>query len=522
MSRKIYLKDSRAKLLEGINLITDAVQSTLGPSGKTVIIANGEEEPFATKDGVTVAENVDSPDPVINASIQLFRKVATKMNTESGDGTTTVSVICRALIQLGLKLQEQNDFDEHRFKETIAKCLSRTIREVEEMSKEVTMDDVYKIAFTSSNNDEEIAGLFQKAFESSGVDGHINILESVNGKCYVDIISGYVLDMGYSERKYANNPITGYFEAKECYILLFDGEITGKRDIVKIIEYYDKKAKRLPLIIVAKEYSKEVNRVIDFNNIQRSGFDICLIKNQLRNQEYVDFLNDLSEYTGADITSEFSEFDYESGIGYGVVVKEGHTIFGKPSNSRQELLDKYVEQLIEQSIREESAGYSEQIKKRITKMTKGIITLYVGGDSDIEIKEKRHRVDDAYHACKASLESNCVIGGGQALSIIARTYLEHEFTDDYEKVFYNAIFQPAKQILINSHHTEGEILITLDNISKHNGYNAKTRRYVDLHEEGVIDPLKVVINSLKFATSIAMTILSTECLIVEVPHNNNN
>jgi len=515
MSKQIYLSDSQTKIMEGINLLADAVQSTLGPSGKTVIIAEEGDEPFATKDGVTVANCMNSRDPVINVGMQLIKKVASKMDFDSGDGTTTVTVLCRALIKHGLELKAKKGFDEHAFKETIYTCLGRTIYELKKHSREVLLADIGKVALTSTNNDKFLANLFQEAFNNSGTEGYINIVESVTGKSYVDIIKGYVVELGYMERAYANNPLTGFFEAPKCSVLVYDNEFTSKKEIMALIRVNNGYTNPLPILIIAKDYSKEVQGIVEFNNMDRTGNKICLIKNPLRNDEYNTMLQDIAQYTNAEVASSYSEYDTELGIAYDLVVKQGYTVMGEIPETERKVLDTYLSLLEQASEQEKSGHYSAMMLKRVARMRHGVTTFYVGGDSDIELKEKKHRVEDAYKSCKAALKDNVIMGGGQSLVLITLNYNPKE---EYEMAFYKAMFEPFNIILKNSLHKDDDRVNVSKQIKWGYGYNAKTREYEDLHESGIIDPVSVQINALTNAVSIALTVLSTECLIVETPN----
>jgi chaperonin GroEL len=500
--------------MEGVDLLYNAVKSTLGPSGKTVIIANAGEDPFATKDGVTVAMEMNHPDPVINVGIQMVKKVASKTDEDSGDGTTSATVVCRTLIALGMEARSKSGFNEHLFRETINAELQYIVNAIRKNSVKIPLAEIGKVALTSANNDLEIANLFQKAFNNAKEDGYINILETMTGKSYVDIIKGYVVEMGYCDRKYANNPITGYFEADKCKVILYDNEFTDKKEIIRLIDT-GSKVNPLPIIIFAKDFSKDVESIVEFNNMDRIGIKICLIKNQFRNDEYMNYMNDLSQYTGADIIQNFNEYDSEFGEANNVVVKQGYTVFGEVEGTRKELLDEYLFLLEMASKEEKSAYHSTSMLKRIDKMKNGITTFYVGGASDIEIKEKKHRVEDAYKACKAALKDNVIIGGGQSLVLLSKDIRN---PDPFQTIFYSSICRPFAEILKNSFHNDDEILKIGNAISFEKGYNAKTRKFENLYESGIVDPISVSINGLTNAVSIALTVLSTECLIVET-HN---
>jgi chaperonin GroEL len=512
MSKEIYLKDSQDKLMQGINLLADAVQSTLGPSGKTVIIKNLEEEPFSTKDGVTVAMSMNSSDPVMDVGIQMVKKVASKMDSDSGDGTTTATVICRGLIQLGMEARKEPFFDEHDFKSCIYGALENTLKIIRSKSQKIELEDIGKVALTSANSDYVIANLFQQAFINSGKDGYINIVESTTGKSFVDTIRGYVVQLGYMERSFANNPLTGFFEAVKSLVLVYDNEFVDKKEMIKLIQWNAKQTAQLPILIIAKDYSKEVMGIVEFNNMDRIGNKICLIKNPLRNEEYITLLDDIAQYTGAEISKSYDEYDTVLGTVNDLVVKQGYTVFGPNTGTQHELLQDYLFLLETAANEEKSPFYAEDMHKRVSRMRHGVTTFYVGGDSEIELKEKKHRVEDAYKACNAALKNNVVIGGGQSLALISRDY---KLENKYEKVFYSAIVAPFLTILKNSLHNNEDTMEIYKNITWDKGYNAKTREFEDLQSSGVIDPVSVVCNALTNAVSIALTVLSTECLIVE-------
>lgn len=521
MSKKIYLKEtSRQKLLEGIDLFADAVKSTLGPSGKTVIISNGVSDPFSTKDGVTVGMEIDHHDPVMNVGIQLVKKVTSKMDADSGDGTTTATVLCRELIVLGMELKEQlgDEFNEHLFINTIHEELEILLAKLEQVAVDIPLEEIGKVALTSANNDSLIANLFQEAFNNSGKDGHINIVQSVFEKSYVDIIKGFVIELGYVGRNFANNYITGFFEAQKCKILLYDNEFKDRKEMIKLMTNASEK-NPMPLIIIAKDFSKEVEAIVEFNNNDRIGIKTCLIKNHLRNDEYMNLMMDISNYSGAQIVQEFDEFDCEFGEVSNVVVKQGFTIFGEVEGTRKQMLDDYLFLMESAAKEEKSPAYSEQIKKRVDKMRNGVTTFYVGGNSDIEITEKKHRVDDAYKSCCAALKGKVVMGGGQSLVLLSKDYNQ---CNDYQLIFSKAIRKPFEEILKNCLHSEDDISTIRQTISFEEGYNAKTRKYENLFDSGIVDPLIVVVNGLKNAVSIALTISSTECLIVETGNDFGN
>lgn len=520
MSKQVYLNNSQEKLMQGINILADAVQSTLGPSGKSVIIQNVGENPLVTKDGVTVAESMNSSDPVTNVGMQYIKMVASKMNTDCGDGTTTVTVMCRKLIELGLELRKKDvNFDEHLFKTTIYECLEEAKQYVMDNSIKLELKDINKVAYTSSNNDTEIAELFQLAYDHAGADGYINILESVTGKSYVTTIDGFVLSMGYLERSYANNPITNFFESPKAKVILYDGDLNDKKEALEMIRHLNA-TNPMAVLIMAKDFSRDVKAVFEYNNMDRLGVKFCLVKNELRNNEYFTLLQDISYYTGAVPCKNFDKYDTQEGYVNNLVVKQGYTIFGKPDDTQFEILEGHIRNLMVAAKDEASNFHAEEMRKRASKMMNGITTLYVGGHSEVELVERKHRVEDAHKACSAALKGNVVPGGGQIWALFhkGKSFNDKFQSELYRKAFCLALYEPFKMILKNSFHTNEKISEIRNNINIQNGYNAKTRQFENLIESGIIDPTVVVISAIENATSIAMTILNTECLIVET-HN---
>lgn len=526
MSKEIYLNDSQAKLIEGVNLLADAVKSTLGPSGKSVIIKNNGQEPYSTKDGVTVAMEIESDDEVMNVGIQMVKKVASKTDADGGDGTTSATVLCRELIVSGMKLKNNDDFNDHAFKTSIYSSLGKTLKKLEESSREISVEEVYNVALTSSNSDTQIATLMREAFLSTGRDGYINIIESTSGKSYISSIKGFVVNLGYVSRNFANNNVTNFFEAAEANILIFDGDLSNTKVANKIIrKSLTDKYNLKPLVVIAKDFNKQVIEMFEFNNKNSNCPGFCLVRNSLRNDEYVSLNNDIANYTGSTIITDFDEYEEVFGVAKDLVVKEGFSIFGQPEDTQKEILDSYLKELSEASDVEASPYHALSMKKRVNTMINGITTYYVGGDSDIEIKEKRDRIEDAYKACKAALSGKVVIGGGQALALISKGHFFESNSQNkdkkYEDMFFKFILAPFVNILANSLHKPEEIDFIFNNLTERNGYNAKTRRNEDLFKSGVIDPLSIVSNGLKNAVSIALTVLSTECLIVEKNPNRN-
>ena len=511
MSKLVYLKDNLEGISKGVKLLSDSVGSTLGPSGKTVIIHRIGEDPFITKDGVTVAKEVDSDDDIERLGIMLARKASTKMDEEEGDGTTSTTVILNGLFEeFNAAKFEMKNFDMYAFHNRMHALVDTFCDELEKSSRVPTINDLRNIALTSSNNDVVIAELFLQAFNNVGKEGYINFVDSTNGKSYLDIINGFVLEMGYADRKYANNPFTNFFEAKEASVLLYDAEFTDRKQMINFL--HNEKKTGLPILIIAKNYSTDVVEVVDFNNSNALNPRVCLVKNIYRNDEYDGLMSDIEHYTEAERTKEYSDFDTVLGYVNDLVVKQGYMIFGEASESVKQPLEDYLELLALSAKEESSAFLKEQILKRVSRIKNGVTTLYIGGDSEIEIKERRHRVEDAFKACKSAIKNKVVVGGGNTLMAITKLLVLNSPT---EMIFSRAILKPYLLILKNSMHLEAEINKISFEINFKICYNARERKYEHTEETSVLDPLNVVVNSIKNAVSIFLTVISTECVIIE-------
>lgn len=512
MSKKVYLSDNYGSISSGVEILARGVGSTLGPSGKTVIIHRQGEDPFITKDGVTVANEIDSDDDLERLGILLARKASSKMDEDDGDGTTSATVMLHGFFKgfLGYREVVGDGFSMFTFQNRIHELVEYVEGELDKISVYPDLGRLYKIALTSSNNDVLIADLLTQAFKKVGHDGYINLVDSVTGHSYLDSIDGFVLEMGYADRKYSNDLVSGFFKADIAGVLLYDGEMKSRSEVLKFMAHESRKGR--PILVIAKDYSREVMELVSFSNSQPMNPKICLVKNIYRNDEYDGLLSDIEHYTGAVRTSEYDEFDTEVGEVNNLVVKQGYMIFGKASDYLQKDLDDYLELLTLSAKEESSVFLKDQILKRVSRIKNGVTTLYIGGNSEIEIKERRHRVEDAFKACKSAIRNHVVIGGGNSIVSIAKKYVDHT---DESRLFFDAILSPFFLILENSMHTIEESYAIYNKIGDGKYYDAKTRQYTNYDDCYVMDPVSVVVNGIKNAVSIFLTVISTECIIIE-------
>lgn len=454
MSKAVYLKDSFDFIADGVELLAKGVGSTLGPSGKTVIIHRIGEDPFITKDGVTAANEFDSDHPLIRLGIMLARKVSSKMDTDDGDGTTSTTVVLNALIQNYREHIGAETLPEmYEFQQQIHFLANFLYTELDKRAKVPTIDDLKRIALTSTNHDEILAELFHKAYAKVGFDGYINLANSNNGESKVDIIDGFVLEMGYADRKYANNPVTNFFEAKTARILLYDAEFTDRKQMVDFLSQYLPKG--VPVVVIAKNFSSEVVELVDYNNSTAKGTVVCLVKNIYRNDEYDGLVSDIEHYTGAVRTKSFEKFETELGICHDLVIKQGYTIMGKCDETLESSLEDYLHLLTLSAEEEASLFLKEQILKRVSRIKNGVTTVYIGGDSEIEIKERRHRADDAFKACNSAIRNKVIVGGGNTIVNIAKEFKKITETTVSE-LFFDSVLAPFFLILENSLHSANE------------------------------------------------------------------
>ncbi len=519
--------EAREELKKGVDALADAVKVTLGPKGRNVIIGKQFGAPHITKDGVTVAREVELDEPLQNMGAQLVKEVASKTGDDAGDGTTTATVLAQAIIGVGLKnvTAGANPMD---LKRGIDKAVAEVVKGIQEMSTEVG-DDVKKIedvARVSANNDETIGKLIAEAVEKVKTEGVITVDEAKGTETTIEVVEGMQFDRGY---------ISPYFvtdtEKMECvmdnpYILLFDKKISNLKDILPILEATAQSGR--PLLIIAEDVDQDALAALVLNRL-RGSLKICAVKAPGFGDRRKEMLEDIAILTGGTVISEEKGMQLSAAtpedLGHAnriTVNKETTTIVNRDSN--KERIAARVAQIKAQIAQTTSDYDREKLQERLAKLAGGVAVLHVGAPSEVEMKEKKDRVDDALSATRAAIAEGIVPGGGVAYIRCLDSLKNLKGDNDDEQtgiaIVERAIEEPLRQIAANAG-VEGAVVVQRVRDGKGDfGYNARTGEYENLLETGVIDPAKVTRVALENAASIAGMFLTTECVIAEKKDEN--
>ncbi len=519
--------EAREELKKGVDALADAVKVTLGPKGRNVIIGKQFGAPHITKDGVTVAREVELDEPLQNMGAQLVKEVASKTGDDAGDGTTTATVLAQAIIGVGLKnvTAGANPMD---LKRGIDKAVAEVVKGIQEMSTEVG-DDVKKIedvARVSANNDETIGKLIAEAVEKVKTEGVITVDEAKGTETTIEVVEGMQFDRGY---------ISPYFvtdtEQMECgmdkpYSLLFDKKISNLKDILPILEATAQSGR--PLLIIAEDVDQDALAALVLNRL-RGSLKICAVKAPGFGDRRKEMLEDIAILTGGTVISEEKGMQLSAAtpedLGHAnriTVNKETTTIVNRDSN--KERIAARVAQIKAQIAQTTSDYDREKLQERLAKLAGGVAVLHVGAPSEVEMKEKKDRVDDALSATRAAIAEGIVPGGGVAYIRCLDSLKDLKGDNDDEQtgiaIVERAIEEPLRQIAANAG-VEGAVVVQRVRDGKGDfGYNARTGEYENLLETGVIDPAKVTRVALENAASIAGMFLTTECVIAEKKDEN--
>jgi len=530
MSNKIsFSKDARESLLSGVNQLADAVVATLGPSGRNVIIERPGAGPSSTKDGVTVANSIQLEDPIENIGAQLVKQVAAKTADQAGDGTTTSTLLAREVYSKGIeKLERTNAVEIKRGIDIATKEVVQYLRE--EYSKEVTDEAQLKqIATISGNNDTEVGALIATAMDKVGRDGVITIEESKTGETYLETVEGMQFNRGYKSPYFVtdNNTMTAVLD--NPLILIVDKKIQQTKEMLGLLEAVSQQNKSL--VIIADDIDSEALSLLVVNKM-RGILKVVAVKAPEFGDKKKLVLEDIAALTGGTVVSEekgmkLSKFNPEwFGKSRKVTVGKDYTTIIDGAGE-EEVIAGRVEDLKNQIDNTVSPYEKENLQDRLAKLIGGVAMIHVGGHTEVEMKEKKDRVEDALHATKAALEEGILPGGGIAL-LNASRHLENlmnkdqvRFThpDQYigAQIIIETLTKPFKQILLNAGETINTIQERIDTLYENGnvweGYNPRTEAYVDMFTEGIIDPTKVTRLALENAAAVAGTMLTTECVI---------
>ncbi|WP_407436349.1 chaperonin GroEL [Treponema sp.] len=520
----LFNEDARKKLLSGAQQIAEAVKVTLGPCGRMVMLDKKYGAPTITKDGVSVAKEIELADPYENMGAQFVREVASKTNDDAGDGTTTSTVLAYALVREGFKSVAAG-MTPIAIKRGMDKAVKTAIDEIKKNAKPVKgTDDVTHIATISANNDEEIGKMLADAIEKVGKDGVITVEESKNMDTTVDTVEGMQFDRGYISSYFVNDRDRMEANFDDPYILIHDKKISSMKDLLPVLEKVANEGRAL--IIIAEDVDGEALTTLVLNSI-RGTIKVCAVKAPGFGDRRKDMLQDIAILTGGQVISEELGLKLESadismlGKAKSVKIDKDNTTIVGGAGTKKNISERVAE--IKNQIEKTTSSYDkEQLQKRLAKLAGGVAVINVGATTETEMKEKKFRVEDTIAATKAALEEGIVTGGGLAL-IEASKALEtipEDLSED-EKVGYKivrrALEEPIRQIADNAGVDGAVIAERAKKEKKGVGYNAYTGEWVNMMEAGIIDPAKVTCSALMNAASIAATMLTTECAITDIP-----
>jgi len=514
---------ARESLKNGLDTLADAVKVTLGPKGRNVLLQKQQGTPHITKDGVSVAKEIELEDIFENMGAQLVKEVASKTADEAGDGTTTATVLAQEIARLGFEAVE-NGSNPMELKKGIEKAVSIV---TEELSKQAIVvgsdyDKIKQIATISANNDSVIGELIADAFQKVGTDGVITVEESKGIETSMELVEGMQFDRGYQSSHFVTNPEKMTCELENPKILLYDGKLSTMNDVIHILEEIS--STNNPILIIADDIEGELLGTLVVNKM-RGTIKVCAVKAPAFGDRKKRMMEDISILTGGVfISSELGESLENTTVEHlgtaekVTISKDSTTIVNGAGDS--ENIQARIEQIKNQIENSTSDYDKEKLQERLAKLSGGVAVLYIGAGSEIELKEKKDRVDDALHATRAGIEEGIVEGGGIALlktqDTLGDTPLDK--SDSFQNGFdiiRTSLASPISQILKNCGVTEGSVIEYIK--QNGGGYDAKNEKFVDMFEAGIIDPKKVTRTALENASSVASMILTTECMVVDKP-----
>lgn len=519
--------EARDSIKRGVDALANAVKVTLGPKGRNVIISKSFGAPQVTKDGVTVAKEIELEDPLENMGAQMVKEVASKTNDLAGDGTTTATVLAQAIVKEGLKnvAAGANPMD---LKRGIDKAVEAIVANLEKQTTKVgnSSEMIKQVASISANNDDVIGELIAKAFGKVGKEGVITVEEAKGTETYVDVVEGMQFDRGYLSPYFVTDTEKMQTELDNPMILLYDKKISSMKDLLPILEPVAQQGKSL--LIIAEDVDGEALATLVVNKL-RGSLKIAAVKAPGFGDRRKAMLEDIAVLTGGTVIAEERGFTLENatidmlGSAETVTIDKDNTTIVNGSGDKNDIKGRVNQ--IKAQIETTTSDYDkEKLQERLAKLAGGVAVLYVGAASEVEMKEKKDRVDDALHATRAAVEEGIVAGGGVALVRAIET-LKKVSTDTADEatgvqIVSRAIESPLRTIVENAG-GEGSVVINKVLEGKKNyGYDAKTETYVDMLKAGIIDPKKVTRIALENAASVAGMILTTECALVDIKEEN--
>ena len=519
----VFGSDAREKMLKGVDTLANAVKVTLGPKGRNVVIEKSFGAPRTTKDGVTVAKEIELEDKLENMGAQMLREVASKANDVAGDGTTTATVLAQAIVREGMKrvAAGMNPMD---LKRGIEKAAAEVVRDLAHSSKKVkTNEEIAQVGTISANGDTEVGAMIAEAMAKVGNEGVITVEEAKSLETELDVVEGMQFDRGYLSPYFITNADKMNVELEDVLILLHESKLSSLQPMLPILEAVVQSQK--PLLIIAEDVDGEALATLVVNKL-RGGLKIAAVKAPGFGDRRKAMLQDIAVLTGGQVISEDLGIKLEN-VGMEMLGKAKRVSITKDDTTivdgggKKKDIEARVAQIRNQ-IEDTSSDYDrEKLQERLAKLAGGVAVIKVGGATEVEVKEKKDRVDDALNATRAAVEEGIVPGGGVALLRASKNIDVVGLNDDEKAgidIVRKALEAPLRQIVENAG-VEGSVVVNniLSNKSRSYGFNAQTEEYGDLVVMGVIDPVKVVRSALQNAASVAALLITTECSISEAP-----
>jgi chaperonin GroEL len=524
-AKDVYFgSDARDRMLRGVNVLANAVKVTLGPKGRNVVIEKSFGAPRSTKDGVTVAKEIELTDRFENLGAQMIREVASKTNDKAGDGTTTATVLAQAIVVEGLKsvAAGMNPMD---LKRGVDKAVAKVVDEIKATAKKVSANaEIAQVGTISANGDTEVGEMIARAMEKVGNEGVITVEEAKTAETELDVVEGMQFDRGYLSPYFITNAEKMHAELEEPLILLFEKKLSTLQPLLPVLESVVQSGR--PLLIIAEDVEGEALATLVVNKL-RGGLRVAAVKAPGFGDRRKAMLEDIATLTGGQLISEDLGIKLENvtlemlGKAKKVTIDKDNTTIVDGSGDKADIEGRISQ--IKKQIEDTTSDYDkEKLQERLAKLAGGVAVIRVGGSTEVEVKEKKDRVDDALNATRAAVEEGVVAGGGVALLKASKVLDGFKGDNDDQEagvaIVRRALQAPIRQIAENAG-VEGSIVVgkVLENPSATFGFNAQTEEYVDMVQAGVIDPAKVVRTALQDAASVAGLMITTEAAIVEAP-----
>jgi chaperonin GroEL len=519
-----FSTEAREKMLRGVDILADAVKVTLGPKGRNVVLDKSFGAPRITKDGVTVAKEIELGDKFENMGAQMVREVASKTSDVAGDGTTTATVLAQAIVREGAKsvAAGMNPMD---LKRGIDLAVDAVVEELKGHSRKISKnDEIAQVATVSANGDKEIGRFLADAMQKVGNDGAITVEEAKSLSTELEIVEGMQFDRGFVSPYFVTNPEKMLVELEDAYVLTYEKKLSALQALVPLLEAVVQSAK--PLLIIAEEIEGEALATLVVNKL-RGGLKVAAVKAPGFGDRRKAMLEDIAIVTGGTAISEDLGIKLENvtlqmlGRAKKVVIDKDNTTIIDGRGAKKDIAGRIAQ--IKAQIEETTSDYDrEKLQERLAKLSGGVAVIRVGGATEVEVKERKDRVDDAMHATRAAVEEGILPGGGIALlrasTALSRIRTENDDQKVGVEIVRRALRIPARQIAVNAGE-DGSLVVgkLLDKNDYRWGYNAATGEYEDLVAAGVIDPTKVVRTALEGAASVASLLVTTEALVAEIP-----